>query len=159
MNAEMPLTAGRDTPTPAEFAADVVDGANGHTGIDNWLLAAVVEDSVVNDPELVALCDAAHKAAEARTHRRELLGDDPHITETAHARDCLVRVADIRAPEVAAEACADLLVNGEVWIEQNIAGADGLRDAKDAAREWLQLNLRAACRADVLDEVRWGESA
>lgn len=116
---------------------------------EETLLHNVVYDRVPEDGQLQQLCEAAARAEQAATTRRNVLGEDVDFADNIdRAEGRLQWTARQRAIESVAEACAVVIREAEdwddAWDERTIDGA------RREATDWLRHHTNEGERAGVL---------
>lgn len=114
---------------------------------------AVYED-IEGDDDLAELLDATAYAEHAREARENTLGSGAaRVDDIKEAWGTLSHVAETRAREVVAEACATVIQDGDQWAAEGHYSQAKVNDAQHEAREWLQLNTNVSGRLGLLEEV------
>jgi hypothetical protein len=116
-----------------------------------WLLRNIVCSVVETDDQLSHLCDSWRAAGEAATVRGQQQGEDVEYLGKLEAIEMtLDQVAQKRALELVAVACAECLVNAEQWASNRAFDAEHVEEAQAEARQWLREHPKDAARVGVL---------
>lgn len=124
------------------------------TDFDATILHNTVHDAVAEDEQLAQVLDAAATTDHACESRADALdSDDEFVEDLRDAWGVLSHVAETRAREAVAEACATVIRDGDQWAAEDYASEDGIETAQQDAREWLRENTAVSGRLDLLEEV------
>lgn len=108
---------------------------------------------LLEDFQLRLLCDAASAADDVRDRRENYYGEDAAFIEALEeAWGSLHHIARQRALEVVAAACKTVVREGEQWAEEDSWDAVEIQDAKQEAREWMDLHSNEMERVGELPD-------
>lgn len=121
---------------------------------DATILHNTVYEDLGEDDHLAQLLDATAHAELAQEIREDALGSDgARVDDLGEAAGTLSHVAQTRAREVVAEACATVIQKGDQWVATGHYDQEVVDEAQHEAREWLQTNTNVADRLGLLGEV------
>jgi len=110
-----------------------------------------VYEAIGEDDELAQYCDALAAAENARDLHEGTDACSERWGEMDDACQQFETVSRERAREVAAEACHEIIKDGDEWTDVWDAGK--IEDAQQEAREWLQMNTSVAERVGVMEAL------
>lgn len=121
---------------------------------DATILHNKVCEDIVEDDELAQHCDALAATEQARDKRDAEHGHNDNFAESIDdVCGQFETIAQERAREVAAEACATVLRDGDQWADEGHWEQGKVDEAKLEATEWLTTNTNISSRLGLLEEV------
>jgi hypothetical protein len=121
------------------------------TDFEAWLLRNIVWSMIETDTQLECLCEGRRIASEAGALRERRQGEDvEYLGKIEGIEMALNWLAQERALELVALACAECLADGEQWASNARFNDEHVEAAQAEARQWLQEHTNEAVRVSVL---------
>ena len=120
------------------------------TDFEAWLLRNIVWSVIETDAQLECLCEGRSIASEAAAHRERRQGEDvEYLGKIEGIEVTLDWLAQERALELVALACAECLADGKQWASNARSDDEHVEAAQAEARQWLQVHTKEAIRVGV----------
>jgi len=120
------------------------------TDFEAWLLRNIVWSMIETDDQLRYLCDGRSIASEAAAIRERRQGENVEYLGKIEAIEATLDwLAQERALELVALACAECLADGDQWASNARFDDEHVEAAQTEARQWLHEHTEEAIRVGV----------